>query len=41
VTHFQISLGSYTNSDGHITASEYSIEKGKEIKLSLIALEAY
>jgi hypothetical protein len=38
----QMSSQRYTNSDGHITANEYSIEKGEEIKLSLIqALEAY
>jgi hypothetical protein len=31
----------FTNSEGHITANEYSVGKGKEIKLSLIqALEA-
>jgi ribosomal protein S4 len=33
---------SHTNSKGHITASEYSVEKGEEIKRSLIqVLEAY
>jgi hypothetical protein len=33
---------SYTNSKGHITANEYSVEKGKVIKRSLIqSLEAY
>jgi hypothetical protein len=38
----QISSQSYTNREGHITANEYRIEKGKGIKLSLIlALEAY
>jgi hypothetical protein len=38
----QNSSQSYTNSEGHITANEYSIEKGEEIKLSLIqALETY
>jgi hypothetical protein len=38
----QISSQNYTNSDGHITANEYSLEKGKEIKLYLIqALVAY
>jgi hypothetical protein len=38
----QISSQSYTNSAGHITANEYSVEKGAEIKRSLIqALEAY
>jgi hypothetical protein len=32
----------YTNSEGYITANEYSVEKGEEINLSLIqALEAY
>jgi hypothetical protein len=37
-----ISSQSYTNIDGHITVNQYSVEKGKEIKLSLIqALEAY
>jgi hypothetical protein len=28
----QISSQSYTNSEGHITANEYSIEKGKRNK---------
>jgi hypothetical protein len=38
----QISSQSYTNSEGDITANEYSVEKREEIKLSLIqALEAY
>jgi hypothetical protein len=38
----QNSSQSHTNSEGHITANEYSVEKGEEIKLSLIqALEAY
>jgi hypothetical protein len=38
----QISSQSYTNSEGHITANEYNIEEGEEIKLSLLrALEAY
>jgi hypothetical protein len=38
----QLSSQSYTNSEGRITANEYSVEKGKEIKLALIqALEAY
>jgi hypothetical protein len=33
---------SYTKSEGHITADEYSLEKGKEIKLCLIeSVEAY
>jgi hypothetical protein len=33
---------SYTNTEGHITANEYSLEKGNEIKLPLIEdLEAY
>jgi hypothetical protein len=37
-----ISSQSYTNSEGHLTASEYSVDKGEEIKLSQIqALEAY
>jgi hypothetical protein len=36
----QISSQSYTNSEEHIIANEYSAEKGEEIKLSLIqALE--
>jgi hypothetical protein len=38
----QISSQSYTNNEGHITANEYSVEKGEEMKLSLIqALETY
>jgi hypothetical protein len=38
----QISSQSHTNSEGHITANEYSVEKGEEIKRSLIqVLEAY
>jgi hypothetical protein len=38
----QNSSHSYTDSEGHITAKEYSVEKGKEIKLSLTqALEVY
>jgi hypothetical protein len=38
----QISSQSHTNSEGHITADDYSLEKGKEIMRSLIqALEAY
>jgi argininosuccinate synthase len=33
---------SHTNSEGHITANEYSLEKGEEIKRCLIqALEPY
>jgi hypothetical protein len=33
---------SYTNIERHITANEYRVEKGEEIKRSLIqALEAY
>jgi phage regulator Rha-like protein len=36
----QISSQRYTKSGGHITVNEYSVEKGKEIKRSLIqALE--
>jgi hypothetical protein len=43
ITHkIQISSQSYTNSEGHITGNEYSVGKGKEIKLSLLqAMEAY
>jgi hypothetical protein len=38
----QTSSQSHTNSEGHITANEYSVEKGEEIKRSLIhALEPY
>jgi hypothetical protein len=38
----KISSQNHTNSEGHITADEYSVEKGEEIKRSLIqALEAY
>jgi hypothetical protein len=38
----QISPHSYTNSEGHITANEYSVEQGEAIKRSLIqALETY
>jgi hypothetical protein len=38
----QISSQSHTNSEGHITANEHSVEKGKDIKRSLIqALEPY
>jgi hypothetical protein len=34
--------GTKKNSEGHIKANEYSVEKGEEIKQSLIqALEAY
>jgi hypothetical protein len=37
----QISSQSYTNSEGRITANEYSVKKGKEIQLPLTqALEA-
>jgi hypothetical protein len=33
---------SYTNSEGHITANEYIVDKEKEVELSLMqALEAY
>jgi hypothetical protein len=35
-TKEKITSQSYTNSKGHITANEYSPEKGKEIKRSLI-----
>jgi hypothetical protein len=38
----QIRSQSHTNSEGHITANEYGVEKGEEIKRSLIqALETY
>jgi hypothetical protein len=38
----QISSQSYTNSEGYITANDYSVVKGEEIKLSpMQALEAY
>jgi hypothetical protein len=38
----EISSQSHTNSEGHITVNEYSVEKGEEIKRSLIqALETY
>jgi hypothetical protein len=41
-TEKQISSQSYTNSEGHITENDYSVEKGEELKRSLIqALEAY
>jgi hypothetical protein len=37
----QVRSQSYTNSEGHHTASEYNAEKGEEVNLSLIqALEA-
>jgi hypothetical protein len=32
----EMSSQSYTDSEGHIAANEYSVENGKEIKLSLI-----
>jgi hypothetical protein len=32
----QISSQGYTNSEGHITANEYCLEIGKEMKISLI-----
>jgi hypothetical protein len=38
----QISSQSYTKDEGNISSTEYGIEKGEEIKLSLIqVLEAY
>jgi hypothetical protein len=37
----QISSQSYTNSEGHITANEYSVEKEKKKLSPIQVLEAY